>query len=41
MNGLVKKVPVAMAGLMLALAAAGNLVQSYGEIYRNVFGILS
>ncbi len=41
MNQLVKKVPVPMAGLMLALAAAGNLVQSYGAIYRNTFGILS
>ena len=41
MNGLVKKVPMPMAGLMLALAAAGNLVQSYGEIYRNIFGVLS
>lgn len=41
MNKLVKKVPVPMAGLMLALAAAGNLVQSYGEFYRNIFGIVS
>lgn len=39
MDQLVKKVPIPMAGLMLALAAAGNLVQSYGEIYRNIFGI--
>ena len=41
MDKLVKKVPVPMAGLMLALAAAGNLVQSYGAIYRNVFGVVS
>lgn len=26
---------------MLALAAAGNLVQSYGDIYRNIFGLIS
>ena len=30
-----------MSGLMLALAATGNLVQSYGEFYRNIFGVLS
>lgn len=30
-----------MAGLMLALAAAGNLVLSYGNAYRNIFGIIS
>ena len=41
MNQLVKKVPIPMAGLMLALAAAGNLVQSYGAIYRNAFGTVS
>jgi len=41
MKQLVKKVPVPMAGLMLALASAGNLVQSYGEFYKNIFGFLS
>lgn len=41
MNQLVKKVPLPMGGLMLALAAVGNLVQSYGSIYRNAFGIIS
>lgn len=41
MSQIVKKVPMPMAGLMLALAAAGNLVQSYGELYRNIFGVLS
>ena len=41
MNGLVKKIPLPISGLMLALAAAGNLVASYGEIYRSVFGIVS
>lgn len=38
---MIKRVPVPMAGLMLALAATGNLVQSYGEIYRNIFGVIS
>lgn len=41
MKQLIKKCPVPIAGLILGLAAAGNLVQSYGEIYRNVFGIIS
>lgn len=41
MRLLVKKLPIAMAGLMLALAATGNLLVSYGQIYRNIFGILS
>lgn len=38
---MIKKVPIPIAGLMLALAATGNLVLSYGNIYRNIFGILS
>lgn len=38
---ILKKLPVSIVGLMLALAAIGNLVLSYGEIYRNIFGILS
>lgn len=41
MKELIKKIPLAMAGLMLALAALGNLVQSYGEIYRNIFGLIA
>lgn len=41
MNKIFKKVPIPMAGLMLALAATGNLVLSYGEVYRNIFGILA
>lgn len=36
-----KRLPIPSTGLMLALAAAGNLVLSYGEFYRNIFGILS
>lgn len=41
MGQVLKKYPVPAAGLMLGLAAAGNLVQSYGEVYRSMFGVLS
>lgn len=41
MNHLLKKYPVPIAGLILGLAAAGNLVQSYGESYHMFFGIIS
>jgi exfoliative toxin A/B len=41
MKKIINKVPVPLAGLMLALASAGNLVASYGSIYRNIFGVVS
>ena len=41
MDQIIKKLPIPIVGLMLALAATGNLVLSYGNIYRNIFGILS
>lgn len=41
MKSLVKNIPIPIVGLMLALAAAGNLIQSYGEIYRIILGIIS
>ncbi|WP_313758215.1 TDT family transporter [Tissierella sp.] len=41
MKETIKRLPIPIVGLMLALAATGNLVLSYGEKYRNVFGILS
>ena len=41
MDKIIKKIPVPIAGLMLALAATGNLLASYGNIYRNIFGALS
>lgn len=41
MNAILKKYPLPITGLMLGLAATGNLVQSYGEIYRSIFGIIS
>ncbi|WP_042678701.1 TDT family transporter [Anaerosalibacter massiliensis] len=41
MRNIVKQMPIPIVGLMLALAATGNLVMSYGIVYRNIFGILS
>lgn len=41
MTQILKKYPVPATGLMLGLAACGNLVQSYGEVYRSIFGVLS
>lgn len=41
MEGFFKKLPFPAAALFLALAATGNLVASYSNIYRNVFGILA
>lgn len=41
MRSILKKLPIPISGLMLGLAAAGNLVLSYGNIYRNVFGFVS
>ncbi|MCQ1531226.1 TDT family transporter [Lutispora saccharofermentans] len=41
MDKVIKKLPLPISGLMLALAAGGNLVLSYGSIYRNILGILS
>jgi exfoliative toxin A/B len=41
MERVIKKIPVPIAGLALALAATGNLLLSYGAIYRSIFGTLS
>lgn len=38
---IIKKIPIPLAGLMLALAAAGNLVSTYGTKYKNIFGCLA
>lgn len=38
---MIKKIPVPMAGLMLGLAALGNLLQSYSEAVRLLCGALS
>ncbi|AWZ48026.1 TDT family transporter [Hathewaya limosa] len=41
MKKLAQRIPVPIAGLMLALATTGNLLLSYGSIYRNIFGSIS
>ena len=41
MKKIIKNLPVPAAGLMLGLAAAGNLVASYGNIFKSMFGIVS
>ena len=41
MEKIIKKLPLPICGLMLGLAALGNLFLSYGNIYRNILGILS
>jgi len=41
MGQIIKKVPIPIAGLILGLASLGNLVQSYGDVYRNIFGVIS
>lgn len=41
MDRFLKKIPMPIVGLILSLAALGNLVLSYGEIYRNALGIVS
>ena len=38
---MIKKLPLSISGLMLALAALGNLLFTYGYILQNIFGILS
>ena len=37
----IKKLPLPITGLMLGLAALGNLIQSYSNGLRNVLGIIS
>lgn len=41
MGKIIKKVPVPIAGLMLAFAALGNLVLSYGQVYKSICGLMS
>lgn len=41
MEGILKKLPLPAVALFLALAATGNLVASYGDTYRNIFGIIA
>lgn len=41
MRDVIKKVPVPLCGVMLGLAALGNLLQSYGEGIRYLCGIMA
>ncbi|MDK2918706.1 MAG: exfoliative toxin [Candidatus Petromonas sp.] len=41
MKKIIKTISIPIAGLMLALAALGNLISSYGSIYKNIFGGIS
>jgi exfoliative toxin A/B len=41
MKEIIKRLPVPAVALFLALAATGNLVLSYGNMYRNIFGIFA
>ncbi|WP_422487308.1 TDT family transporter [Gudongella sp. DL1XJH-153] len=41
MKSIIERVPVPITGLFLGLAATGNLVQSYGESYRSIFGFVA
>lgn len=38
---MIKKLPLPISGLMLACAAAGNLVGSYGSLYKSLFGVIA
>lgn len=38
---MIKKLPLPISGLMLSMAAVGNLLLSYGSIYRSIFGIMA
>jgi hypothetical protein len=39
--GTIKKVPLPMTGLILGLAALGNLIQSYSGAFRSILGLIS
>ncbi len=41
MEKILKAIPIPLAGVALALAALGNLVQSYGQGFRNVLGLIA
>lgn len=41
MKEVIKKISIPISGLMLALAAAGNLIGPYGSIYKNILGTVS
>lgn len=37
---MIKKIPLPIAGLILALLATGNLLSLHGSLYRSIFGII-
>lgn len=37
----IKKIPIPMAGLMLACASLGNLLSGYNMLYKNIFGLIA
>lgn len=37
----IKKLPLPISGLILGLTVLGNLVQSYGEVFRTIFGAIA
>ena len=39
MGKVIERVPIPMAGLMLALAALGNLLSPYGSTYKYFWGV--
>lgn len=41
MKNLVKKIPVPISGAMLTSASLGNLLSSYGVIFKTIFGTIS
>jgi exfoliative toxin A/B len=41
MNKALARVPIPISGLMLALAALGNLLLPYGAAYRNLLGLMA
>lgn len=40
-KSLIKRTPLPIAGLMLALAATGNLAMAYGTFYKTILGLIS
>ncbi|MBP8082839.1 MAG: TDT family transporter [Spirochaetes bacterium] len=41
METIIRRIPIPIAGLMLALAASGNIVSKFGPVYRNIFGAMA
>ncbi|MDO5088638.1 MAG: TDT family transporter [Leptotrichiaceae bacterium] len=41
MKKILGKYPYPVSGLILGLAALGNLIRNYGEVYRNIFGVIA